>query len=84
VFSGVSVASIFEVSMTKADAVDQINFNLWHDVRFEFQEKLLISVYNVRFQVLTAASRMFRAVFWVVLPCKMIVEHSVYNIDGRS
>jgi hypothetical protein len=24
----------------------------------------------VRFQVLTAASMMFRAVFWVVLPCK--------------
>jgi hypothetical protein len=28
----------------------------------------------VRFQVLTAASMMFRAVFWVVLPCKMIVR----------
>jgi hypothetical protein len=28
----------------------------------------------VRFQVLTAASMMFRAVFWVVLPCKMIVD----------
>jgi hypothetical protein len=26
--------------------------------------------YFVRFQVLTAASMMFRAVFWVVLPCK--------------
>jgi hypothetical protein len=26
-----------------------------------------------RFQVLTAASMMFRAVFWVILPCKMIV-----------
>jgi hypothetical protein len=25
---------------------------------------------DVRFQVLTAASMMFRAVFWVVLPCK--------------
>jgi hypothetical protein len=25
--------------------------------------------YIVRFQVLTAASMMFRAVFWVVLPC---------------
>jgi hypothetical protein len=31
-------------------------------------------VINVRFQVLTAASMMFRAVFWVVLPCKMIVD----------
>jgi hypothetical protein len=29
---------------------------------------------SVRFQVLTAASMMFRAVFWVVLPCKMIVD----------
>jgi hypothetical protein len=28
----------------------------------------------VRFQVLTAASMMFRVVFWVVLPCKMIVD----------
>jgi hypothetical protein len=29
----------------------------------------------VRFQVLTAASMMFRVVFWVILPCKMIVDH---------
>jgi hypothetical protein len=28
----------------------------------------------VRFQVLTAASMMFRFVFWVLLPCKMIVD----------
>jgi hypothetical protein len=28
----------------------------------------------VRFQVLTAASMMFRIVFWYVLPCKMIVD----------
>jgi hypothetical protein len=32
-----------------------------------------MNVYFMRFQVLTAASMMFRAVFWVVLPCKMIV-----------
>jgi hypothetical protein len=32
--------------------------------------------YNVRFQVLTAASMMFKAVFWVVLPCKMILHGS--------
>jgi hypothetical protein len=31
----------------------------------------------VRFQVLTAASMMFRAVFWVVLPCKMIMMEAV-------
>jgi hypothetical protein len=28
----------------------------------------------VRFQVLTATSMMFRAVFWVILPYKMIVD----------
>jgi hypothetical protein len=29
---------------------------------------------HVRFQVLTAASMMFRIVFWDILPCKMIVD----------
>jgi hypothetical protein len=29
---------------------------------------------HVRFKVLTAASMMFRAVFWVILPCKMTVD----------
>jgi hypothetical protein len=29
---------------------------------------------SVRFQVLTAASMMFRVVFWDILPCKMIVD----------
>jgi hypothetical protein len=40
----------------------------------------------VRFQVLTAASMMFRAVFWVVLPCKMIVDRRFRLItdDGGS
>jgi hypothetical protein len=28
----------------------------------------------VRFQVLTAASMIFRVVFWDILPCKMIVH----------
>jgi hypothetical protein len=28
----------------------------------------------MRFQVLTAASMMFRVVFWDILPCKMIVD----------
>jgi len=32
-------------------------------------------VYYLRFQVLTAASMMFRIVFWDVLPCKIIVDH---------
>jgi hypothetical protein len=30
-------------------------------------------VWFVRFQVLTAASMMFRVVFWDIQPCKMIV-----------
>jgi hypothetical protein len=40
----------------------------------------------LRFQVLTAASMMFRAVFWVVLPCKMIVDHFTrqYNPEDSS
>jgi hypothetical protein len=33
----------------------------------------------VRFQVLTAASMMFRIVFWDVLPCKMIVDHFTWQ-----
>jgi hypothetical protein len=41
----------------------------------------------VRFQVLTAASMMFRAVFWVVLPCKIIVDNHFtrqYNPEDSS
>jgi hypothetical protein len=47
----------------------------------------------MRFQVLTAASMMFRAVFWVVLPCKMIVDSTtqktalnttVYDINDKQ
>jgi hypothetical protein len=30
--------------------------------------------YFVRFQVLTAASMMFRVVFWDILPCKTIID----------
>jgi hypothetical protein len=33
----------------------------------------------LRFQVLTAASMMFRVVFWDILPCKMIVDKSFYT-----
>jgi hypothetical protein len=32
-------------------------------------------LFHVRFQVLTAASMMFRVVFWDILPCKMIVDN---------
>jgi hypothetical protein len=41
----------------------------------------------VRFQVLTAASMMFSAFFWVVLPCKFIVEKHFtrqYNPEDSS
>jgi hypothetical protein len=40
----------------------------------------------VRFQVLTAASMMFRIVFWDVLPCKIIVDRDdvVRDDDGGS
>jgi hypothetical protein len=37
----------------------------------------------VRFQVLTAASMMFTIVFWVILPCKMIVDNQ-YNPEDNS
>jgi hypothetical protein len=37
-----------------------------------------VFIYVMRFQVLTAASMMFGAVFWVVLPCKMIVDCHIY------
>jgi hypothetical protein len=44
-------------------------------------------LHHVRFQVLTAASMMFRAVFWVILPCRMFVDkHSTrqYNSEDSS
>jgi hypothetical protein len=40
--------------------------------------------FRVRFQVLTAASMMFRIVFWDVLPCKMIVDRLLIPDDGGS
>jgi hypothetical protein len=46
----------------------------------------------VRFEVLTAASMMFTTVFWVVLPCQMIILHGSTskktvlnsNLTGKS
>jgi hypothetical protein len=38
---------------------------------------------HVRFQVLTAASMMFRVVFWDILPCKMVVDRR-FRGDGGS
>jgi hypothetical protein len=40
---------------------------------FETKREQAVMKY-VRFQVLTAASMMFRIVFWDVLPCKIIVD----------
>jgi hypothetical protein len=37
----------------------------------------VMNILVVRFQVLTAASMMFRVVFWDILPCKMIVHSSL-------
>jgi hypothetical protein len=37
---------------------------------------------DVRFQVLTAASMMFRVVFWDILPCKMIVDRRFRLLDS--
>jgi hypothetical protein len=39
----------------------------------------MIKVIFVRFQVLTAASREFRFVFWDVLPCKIIVDRRYFT-----
>jgi hypothetical protein len=45
---------------------------------FKWKENVLTSsvvkTATVRFQVLTATSKMFIIVFWDVLPCKIIVE----------
>jgi hypothetical protein len=38
----------------------------------------------MRFQVLTAASMMFRVVFWDMLPCKIIVDRRLIPEDGGS
>jgi hypothetical protein len=40
---------------------------------------------HVRFQVLTAASMMFRIVFWDILPCKIIVDRrtSETSVDNH-
>jgi hypothetical protein len=45
---------------------------------------LVTSTQHVRFQVLTAASVMFRVVFWDILPCKMIPPSSGIPDDGGS
>jgi hypothetical protein len=36
--------------------------------------KFTVDIAYERFQVLTAASMMFRVVLWDILPCKMIVD----------
>jgi hypothetical protein len=38
-----------------------------------------VSIVSVRFQVPTAASMMFRVVFWDILPCKIIVDRRFRN-----
>jgi hypothetical protein len=56
-------------------------------LRMQFVCKVIMWTQFVRFQVLTAASMMFWAVFWVVLPCKMIVDNHFtrqYNPEDSS
>jgi hypothetical protein len=58
--------SIYRVWVRFAQNFENFSIN-WYGCEF-------LSVLYLRFQVLTAASMMFRIVFWDVLPCKMIVE----------
>jgi hypothetical protein len=51
----------------------------WHILR-----ATLDASKEVRFQVLTAASMMFRIVFWDILPCKMIVERRFPDGGGST
>jgi hypothetical protein len=44
------------------------------DMKQIFEDRRWKELDQVRFQVLTAASMMFRIVFWDVLPCKIIVD----------
>jgi hypothetical protein len=39
--------------------------------------------FSVRFQVLTAASMMFRVVFWVILPMMEAVRTSETSVDNH-
>jgi hypothetical protein len=56
--------------------------------RFYETQRLLIIImlefrmFYVRFQVLTAASMMFRIVFWDVLPCKIIVNRRFLMMEA--
>jgi hypothetical protein len=54
-------------------ALNESGKHSWSDLRFIVRSREGWRRF-VRFQVLTAASMMFRIVFWDVLPCKMIVD----------
>jgi hypothetical protein len=58
---------------------EQTDFFL--QVNIYFLLKTLVHLIHVRFQVLTATSMMFRAVFWVVLPCKLSVDNHFTSFD---
>jgi hypothetical protein len=47
---------------------------IWDKVHKPKIQNTSRSCWLVRFQVLTAASMMFRVVFWDILPCKIIVD----------
>jgi hypothetical protein len=45
-----------------------------------WSQSLCSQILYSRFQVLTAASMMFRIVFWDVLPCKIIVDRRFRDV----
>jgi hypothetical protein len=49
----------------------QVSWTIWRLFCCYVNRSFIICV---RFQVLTAASMMFRAVFWVILPCRKIID----------
>jgi hypothetical protein len=64
---------------TSVSILSSTDLDTWMEVTVFYQilralKKKKKAKIGVRFQVLTAASMMFRVVFWDILPCKMIVD----------
>jgi hypothetical protein len=64
---------IFFLYFAKERRINKTGY-FWKMDLIKTHVRILNKVTLVRFQVLTAASMMFRIVFWDVLPCKMIVD----------
>jgi hypothetical protein len=56
----------------KSQKITEVQWNLYPSSHMYCAHASI--VHFVRFKVLTAASMMFRVVFWVILPCKIIVD----------